>query len=218
MKKLKAAFGSKSTNDGAGRQGDGPGAAPQQPEPEPRSGSSGQKLRARALAGQISTSIPIPPQVAGISSLLGTNSSRAAHSPRTTSTTSNHSNAPRPPVPSLTGLSRSLLSATESVQRKVATTGPAEGYSGAPRTAAVQQTQPGGGQNVNISQAVSIPGDQTVSEATAAFLALRLANQSAFPGTITQAVPSEESDQKTAVFCKWCDRCKEGMFCFQILE
>jgi hypothetical protein len=214
MKKFKAAFGSKSSNDRGERQDDASGAAPQQPEPEPKSGASGQKLR--ALAGQISTLIPLPPQVAGISSLLGTNSSRTANSPRITSTTSS---APRSPVPSLAGISRSLLGATQSVQRKVATPGPTRGYNESPQTPSAPQAQQGGGQNVNRSQAVSNQGDQTVNEAAAAFLALRLADRTAVSGsTIMQAVSSEKSEQKSAVFCRWCDRCKEGMLCLQILE
>lgn len=214
MKKFKAAFGGKSSNDRGERHGDVSGAAPPQPEPEPKSGTSGQKLK--ALAGQISTSIPLPSQVAGISSLLGTNSSRTSNSPRTTSTASS---VPRPPVPSLAGLSRSLLSTTQSVQRKVATPGPTGGYSRSPKTASVQQTQQGGGNNANASQAVSTHGDQSVNEAAAAFLALRLADPRDVPSnTITQVVSGKESEQETAVFCRWCDRCKEGILCFQILD
>ena len=214
MKKFKAAFGSKSSNDRRERQGDALGAAPQQPEPE--SGASGQRLK--ALAGQISTSFPLPPQVAGINSLFGTNSPRASNSPRTTSTTSS---APRPPVPSLAAISPSLPGATQSVQRKVATLGPTRGYNESPQTQSepALQAQQGGGQNVNCSQDVPNQGDQTLNEAAAAFLALRRADRTAVSGsTITQAVSSEESKQKSAVFCRWCDRCKEGMLCLQILE
>jgi hypothetical protein len=222
MKKFKSAFGGKSNNDGGGKQSDGSGAGPQQLEPETKSGVSGQKLR--ALTGQISTSIPLPPQVAGISSLLGTSSSRAANPVRTTSTASlppptSRGSVARPPVPSVAGLSRSLLSATQQVQRKVATPGLTRGYNESPRTTSAQQTQQGGGQNVNGSQAVPIPGGQIVNEAAAAFLALRLTDRSAVSsGTITQAVSVEETAEEPAVFCRWCDRCKEGMFCFRILN
>jgi hypothetical protein len=214
MKKFKAVFGSKSSNDRRERQGDALGAAPQQPEPE--SGASGQRLR--ALAGQISTSLPLPPQVAGISSLFGTNSSRTANSPRTTSTTSS---APRPPDPSLAAISPSLLGAIQSVQRKVATPGPTRGYNESPQTpsAPASQAQQGGGQNVKNSQDVPNQGDQTVNEAAAAFLALRLVDRAAVSGsTNTQALSSEESKQKSMVFCRWCDRCKEGMLCLQNFE
>jgi hypothetical protein len=216
MKKFKAAFGSKSSNDRRERQGDASGAAPQQPEPEPKSGASGQRLR--ALAGQISTSLPLPPQVAGINSLFGTNSPRTSNSPRTAATASS---APRPPVPSLAAISPSLSGATQSVQRKVATLGPTRGYNESPQTqsAPAPQAQQGGGQNVNCSQDVPNQGDQTLNEAAAAFLALRRADRNAVSeSTITQAVSSEESKQKSAVFCRWCDRCKEGMLCLQILE
>ena len=222
MKKFKAAFGGKSSNNGEGKQSGDSGAGPQQPEPEAKAGVSGQKLR--ALAGQISTSIPLPPQVTGISSLLGTSSSRATNRVNTTSTIAptapiHRGSANRPPVSSPTELLRSPVSATQSVQRKEATSGPTGGYNGKPTTTSTQQIQQGRGHIANDSQAVPIHGDQTVNEAAAAFLALRLADRSAVSSnTITQAVSEEETAEETAVFCRWCDRCKEGTLCFQIFE
>lgn len=72
---------------------------------------------------------------------------------------------------------------------------------------------------MNRSQEIPKQGDQTVNEAAAAFLALRLTHQNAGTrSTTTQAVSLEESKEKNVLFCRWCDRRKEGMLCLQILE
>ena len=223
MKKFKSAFGSKSNNDEGRKQSDGSGAGPQQSEPEAKSGGSGQKLR--ALAGQISTSIPLPPQVAGISSLLGTSSSHATNPVRTTSTTSpappiSRGSVTRPLLPPLGGLSRSLLTAaTQQVQRKITTPSQVAGYNESSRMTSTQPIPQKAGQNTSSSQAVPVPGDQKVNEAAAAFLALRLADRSAVSSsTITKVIPAEQTAEKGAVFCRFCDRCKEGMLWFQNIE
>jgi hypothetical protein len=82
-----------------------------------------------------------------------------------------------------------------------------------------QQIPQRAGQNASSSQAVPVPGDQKVNEAAAAFLALRLADRSAVSSsTITKVIPAKQTAEKGAVFCRFCDRCKEGMLWFQNIE